>query len=99
MIKSHQEFTEIIKNAKFKKNKNLVLYRRTSKYSYPHFGIAITKKMGNAVTRNLCKRRMRALFDKYENKLRTDSDYIIIMKENSSSLNFKELEESFLELL
>ena len=99
MIKKHQDFTEIIKNQKYQKNQNFVLYIKESKFNYPHFGIAVSKKLGNAVIRNKCKRRMRVILDKYKNQLRSDKDYIIIMKENSSKISFQELETSFKSLI
>ena len=99
MIKKHQDFTEIIKNQNYIQNKNFVIYNKESKFTYPHYGIAVSKKLGNAVIRNKCKRRMRVILDKYKNQLRSDKDYIIIMKENSSKINFQQLEESFKTLL
>ena len=99
MVKKHQDFTNIIETQNYIKNKNFVLYNKESKFNYPHFGIAVSKKLGNAVTRNKCKRRMRVILDKYKNQLRTDKDYIIIMKENTSKISFQELEESFKSLI
>ncbi len=99
MIKKHQDFSAIIQNQKYLKNQNFVLYNKESKFDYPHFGIAVSKKLGNAVNRNLLKRRMRAILDKYKNQLRTDQDYIIIMKENSKKTSYQELEKSFEELI
>lgn len=99
MIKAHKDFSLIIKNSPFKKNKNFTIYYRPSQFNYSHFGIAVSKKLGNAVIRNKCKRRMRVILDKYKNELRTDFDYIIIMKENSSKISYEELEKSFQKLI
>ena len=80
MIKKHQEFTDIIKNSRYVKNRNFTLYIRNSEYEYPHFGIAVSKKLGNAVERNKIKRRMRVILDENKNSLLNNKDYIIIMK-------------------
>ena len=48
MIKSHREFSEIIHKEKYLRNQNFSIYIRKGKYSYPHFGIAVSKKIGNA---------------------------------------------------
>ena len=99
MIKSHQEFSEIIHRNQYQKNDCLSIYFRPTKYRFNHYGIAITKKIGNAVTRNKNKRRMRVIMDKYKNLLRTNFDYIIIMKENCNKYSFQELEKKYLNLI
>ncbi len=99
MIKNHQEFTEIIKNEKYQKNKNFTIYIRKGKYNYSHFGIAVSKRLGNAVTRNKLKRRMRAILDEWKKTLNENLDYIIIMRENVKDLSFEEMKISFLNLV
>lgn len=99
MIKSSRDFTTIIKNEKFIKNKEFTIYIRKSNYSYPHFGIAVSKKLGNAVKRNKLKRQMRVIIDEWKKELNENKDYIIIMKENTKNLNFQELRKSFRNLM
>ena len=98
MIKSHREFTEIIQKEKYIKNHDFSIYIRKGKYSYPHFGIAVSKKLGNAVTRNKLKRRMRMILDEWKKDLKYNEDYIIIMKESTKNLSFEEMRNSFLKL-
>lgn len=99
MIKKHQEFTDMIKNEKYMKNKNFTIYIRKGKYNYSHFGIAVSKRLGNAVKRNKLKRRMRVILDEWKKTLNGNQDYIIIMKENVNNLTFEELRASFLNLV
>jgi len=99
MIKKHQEFSEMIQKERYIKNKDFTIYIRKSKFTYPHFGIAVSKKLGNAVMRNKLKRRMRVILDEYKKTLLESKDYIIIMKENTKNLTFFELQESFLKLI
>ena len=99
MIKTHREFSEIIGHTWYLKNSNFTIYIRKGKYSYPHFGIAVSKKLGNAVNRNLLKRRMRQILDEYKKQLSLNEDYIIIMKENVKNISFQEMKESFNQLI
>lgn len=99
MIKTHHEFSEIIGHTKYLKNKEYTIYIRKGKYSYPHFGIAVSKKLGNAVNRNLLKRRMRQILDEYKKELSQNEDYIIIMKENVKNISFQEMRTSFHNLM
>ena len=99
MIKKSEEFSSMIKTSYRLKNKYYNIYIRKGKYNYPHFGIGITKKIGNAVQRNLYKRRMRMILDNYKNDLQSNEDYLIILKENVNTLSYEEMLKSFNDLI
>lgn len=66
---------------------------------YDRFGISVSKKLGNAVFRNKYKRKIRTIVDNYKKEYLNNKDYIIILRKEALSRNFKELNEDFLELM
>ena len=77
-----------------------------SKYAYIYindlenyrFGICVSKKLGNAVIRNLIKRRVKDIIDK--SKLHfANKDYIIVLKKSAVSDQYLELKEDLIGVL
>ncbi|MDR0408184.1 MAG: ribonuclease P protein component [Campylobacteraceae bacterium] len=58
-------------------------------------GFTAGKKVGNAVLRNLAKRRLRALFIEFQSKLK-DGVYVFVAKESIKNINYKQLKSSLL---
>lgn len=80
IIKKQEEFNEIIKNGHMIKGKTIILYYAPSIDNKKYFGIAAGKKIGNAVSRNLSKRRVRMLLNKYQNLFSNKYKYIIMLR-------------------
>lgn len=99
VVKTHEEFTSIIQNGPVLKNKFYNIYIRKSDLQIARFGIAVGKKLGNAVARNKIKRRMRNILMNQKKLFSKGYDYIIIMKEKTKEATFVELETKLLELL
>lgn len=90
IIKKKKEFNEIIKNQPFLKNKSFVIYIKQKEELTPHFGIAISKKIGNAVLRNHLKRQTRVILDDLKENFKKQRDYIIMIKRSCIDESFKE---------
>lgn len=99
VVKNNREFDYIIKNGNSRKNNEFVIYYKDNDKEYNRFGISVSKKIGNAVTRNYYKRVIRNLCDKSKNLYSNNKDYIIIMRKGLSSLNFEEAYRSINDLL
>ena len=80
IVKTHEEFNEIIQTGEKIKNSFYNIYIRKSNFKFPRFGIAIGKKLGNAVYRNKRKRQLRNILTTQRNLFQNGHDYIIIMK-------------------
>jgi ribonuclease P protein component len=99
IIKSKKEFSDIIKNCKFIKNPNFVIYYKENNLEKKRYGIAISNKIGNAVTRNKLKRQTRAIIDNHRNLFKNGHNYIIMIRKGSVGVNYQLLERALVELL
>ena len=99
VVKNNRDFDSIIKNGKFKKNNDFIIYYVPNDLKYNRFGISVGKKIGNAVTRNYYKRIIRNICDKRKIIYSNSKDYIIIMRKGCSLLSFNEIDNSFASLL
>lgn len=64
------------------------------------FGFTVTKKMGNAVTRNLIRRRLKSATAEIADKLgRNDCDYVIVARRPALAMPFAELQKDLVEAL
>lgn len=81
-VKSQQDFQKVISSQQRFNSKNFVVYYlKNEQYSYPRFGIAASKKLGNAVTRNKIRRQVRAMIQQIKKVHSIEiKDYVIIVK-------------------
>lgn len=99
MVKEHKDFNDIIQNGRVLKGIYYNIYIRKSDSSYPKFGIAVGKKLGNAVFRNKMKRRMRMILTNQKKMFSNGYDYIIIMKEKCKIATYQELNDGIKDIL
>ena len=99
IVKKSWEFDKIIKTGKSVKSSCFVIYFLDNVSNNKRFGISVSKKIGNAVTRNYYKRIIRKICDINKNIYSNGKDYIIIMRVRGLELSFKELNEDILELI
>ena len=90
MIKKHSEFSDIIKNSRYIKNNDFIIYYRDNNYNQKRFGIAISKKIGKAVTRNKLKRQTREIIDKLKTLFKNNKDYIIMIRKGCLETSFND---------
>lgn len=99
-VKNTKYFNKIIQKGKSVKNDLFVIniYNKQENSS-PKFGIAVSKKLGNAVVRNKLKRQLRVITDKNKFLFPNGNDYIIIVKRNCLDVTFAQMSESLNKLL
>ena len=98
IIKSSEEYTEIINTSKSKKSKYFSVYYRKNNNS-SRYGITVPKKTGTAVTRNKIKRRVKNIIDNNKKIVHNGYDYVIIIKKGILELTYEEMEKELLKLI
>ena len=66
IIKKNTDFNDIINTGAYLKNKYYYIYYKDNDYKFSKFGLAVSKKCGNAVERNKIKRQLRMIVDNYK---------------------------------
>ena len=99
VIKKNEDFKKIIDMNNCYKNNCLLIHFGSNNLEYYRFGISVSKKIGNAVTRNYYKRVIRNIVDNHKKLYSKGKDYIIILRKGSIELSYKELLDSFNYLL
>ena len=92
---SPSDYPIIIKNTKSLKIRDLSF--KYCDWNTPVLGFIVSKKYGNAVKRNLFKRRCRELFKK--NIINHKLHMAIIIRPNNNNISYNELNSAFKDLL
>lgn len=98
-VKKDYDFEYIINNGNTIKSKNFIIYFKTNNFPYDRFGISVGKKIGNAVTRNKYKRKIRAIIDNIKKTFNNQTDYIIILRKNALNKSFSLLSNDLKDML
>lgn len=75
--------------------KYLIAYVLTNNLPVNRFGIVASKKIGNAVTRNRARRRLRAIAENSTDRLKAGHDIVLIARQGISKVDFSKLEKEF----
>ena len=92
ILKSTRDFERIIKENKAFKYKDYVIYLERKEEGVYNFGISAGKKLGNAVTRNKYKRRIKNIID--EKNYQNNFNCIIIVGKGILDRSFEEMRDN-----
>ncbi|HFI0463964.1 TPA: ribonuclease P protein component [Streptococcus suis] len=99
-VKSEKDFQTAFQGGQSVANRQLVLY------AYPkpeqvHFrvGFSVGKKMGNAVQRNLIKRRLRQAVHELSTALDPQFDYLVIARFDICNKNYAQIKKSLIHVM
>jgi ribonuclease P protein component len=99
-IKKNKEFQEVFQKGKSFANRQFIVYV-LKKTDQPYFriGLSVSKKIGNAVTRNRIKRYIRQTFFELKEQIHSGNDYVIIARKPTADMDFHEVKKSLTHVL
>ena len=87
-IKDNQEFVLTVRKGNVLKHNPFLVHYKINEKNVCRIGISVSKKLGNAVTRNRVKRQTRAMCDSLVNYISHTFDIVIIIKPDFLSNSF-----------
>ncbi|MTH54166.1 ribonuclease P protein component [Bacillus mangrovi] len=98
-IKRNEDFQQVFKKGRSIANRQFVLYtlHRDEEKEF-RLGLSVSKKIGNAVTRNRVKRLVKQIFLEEKDFLSKGKDYIVIARKPAAEMSYEEVRSSLFHL-
>ncbi|MGD9901478.1 MAG: ribonuclease P protein component [Spirochaetales bacterium] len=90
-LQKRKEFGYIFKNGKSFVSKLVILTYLPTKLQSFKVGFSVSKKIGNAVTRNKAKRRLREAFKTYKENVNPKYNYILVARAGIENATYLEI--------
>lgn len=98
-VKREKDFKAIFKEGTSFANRKFVVYQLENQKNHFRVGLSVSKKLGNAVTRNQIKRRIRHIIQNAKGSLVEDVDFVVIARKGVETLGYAEMEKNLLHVL
>ena len=98
-VKREKDFKAIFKNGTSFANRKFVVYQLENQQNHFRVGLSVSKKLGNAVTRNQIKRRIRHILQSVKGSLVEHVDFVVIARKGVETLEYAEMEKNLLHVL
>lgn len=99
-IKKNTEFQEVFKKGKSVANRQFVVYSlKCPGQDNFRFGLSVSKKVGNSVTRNQIKRYLRQTLLELSDQIHKDVEFIIIARNPAATMSFAEIKSSMIHVM
>ena len=98
-VKREKDFKAIFKDGASFANRKFVVYQLENQQNHFRVGLSVSKKLGNAVTRNEIKRRIRHILQSVKGSLVEHVDFVVIARKGVETLEYAEMEKNLLHVL
>ncbi len=93
------EFERVYRQGTAYRGKLFSVHAFPNEHGTPRLGLSVSRKVGNAVTRNAVRRRLREVFHSCISGMSEDLDIVVSAKPAAAGATFEELREEFSESL
>ena len=97
-LKENYEFRRLYRKGKSAVGGGMVMYCCKNKLGHNRLGLTASTKLGHAVVRNRCRRRLREVYRLNNGKLRQGYDLILVARARTATASWKELNDTFMKL-
>lgn len=94
-IKQNHEFRRLYSKGKSAVTPFMVVYCRKSRLDHNRLGITVSTKLGGAVVRNRCRRRLRELFRLAQPRMKQGYDVVIVARSRAYDAPHRKLQAAF----
>ena len=95
-LKKNYEFRRLYSKGKSAVTRSLVVYFRGTSAGKSRVGFTVSNKIGNAVTRNRIRRRLREILRAHEDRMRDSVELVIVARTRAAFSDYHQLEADFL---
>ncbi|MGL5347143.1 MAG: ribonuclease P protein component [Peptostreptococcaceae bacterium] len=94
-LKKDSDFRKVYKHGKSFANRYLVMYILENKSDSSRIGISVSKKVGNAITRNKIRRRIKEAYRlNVDENVKSGYDIVFIARVSSKETEYKDIEKA-----
>ena len=97
-LKENYEFRRVYQRGASAVGGGMVIYCRKNRLGRNRLGITASVKIGNAVTRNRARRRLREIYRLQGDKLKKGYDIILVARGRTAAVSWQELNDGFFRL-
>jgi ribonuclease P protein component len=98
-LRKRSVFRKVYEEGRFVANKMMALHFMPNPENSRRIGFSAGKKLGGAVVRNRCKRRLRECYRQHQNEMPAGVDLIIVARRSLVNAKWESIVAAFLEAL
>ena len=97
-LKKNHESRRLYQKGASAAGPSMVVYCRKNRLGHNRLGLTASVKLGSAVVRNRCRRRLREVYRLHSGQLRQGWDIILVARGRTAGVPWQELNDTFLRL-